>query len=127
VAPPCFDAPETIALFDHKTRYLFSADCFGALTEQPVETLNDIPVDALRDGCITWATVDAPWLHRVEPGLFQTSLNAIQLLNPEVILSAHLPPAEHMTQRLLGYLAEAHRAPVFVGPDQQALERMLVA
>jgi hypothetical protein len=51
----------------------------------------------------------------------------IESLDASTVLSAHLPPAINMTKTLLAYLAEAHQAPSFVGPDQKALEKLMAA
>ena len=125
VKPPTFDAPETTGFYDTKTRVLFIADCFGALMKEPAESAADIAPSDLRDGLVTWATVDAPWLHIVDEGKFNESLDVIRRLEPEVILSSHLPLAADMTETLLKHLASARSAPPFVGPDQAALEQML--
>lgn len=127
VAPPTFDAPETTGLFDARTRTLFSADCFGALMVTPAETAADIPPDALREGCIGWANVDAPWLSMLDERRFDEALDVIRRLDAQTVLSGHLPPAHGITARLLAHLAEAREAPRFVGPDQAALEAMLQA
>jgi hypothetical protein len=63
----------------------------------------------------------------VDDGRFASALQAIRSLDCNHILGAHLPPARQMTQPLLGHLAEARHAPMFVGPDQKALEAMLAA
>lgn len=127
LTPPTFDAPETTALFDEKTRSLFSADCFGALLTDPAETANGVAPDKLADGMIAWATVDAPWLHTVDEQCFQQQLDSVQQLGVERILSSHLPPANGMTTTLLSHLAQARSAPAFVGPGQAEMERMMSA
>jgi flavorubredoxin len=127
VAPPVFDAPESTGLFDPATGTLFSADCFGALLPTPATRAADVDQEVLRAGMIGWATVDAPWLHRVERARFRESLQAVADLKPKAVLSSHLPPAEGMTDTLLRNLALAPDAPPFIGPDQAALERMLAA
>lgn len=126
-APPTFDAPETCGLLDTKNSVLFSADCFGALMDKPVETAAEIDAQDLKNGCIGWATVDAPWLHAVNPGKYQQALHAIRDLNVQTVLSSHLPPAHRMTDQLLDCLKDAPSAPRFVGPDQADLERMMAA
>jgi phosphoribosyl 1,2-cyclic phosphodiesterase len=123
VKPPSFDAPETTGLFDTKTRAFFSADCFGALMKEPAEAAADMAPSDLREGLVTWTTVDSPWLHIVDEGNFGRSLDVIRTLEPSIILSHHLPPAAGMTEILLSHLASARSAPAFLGPDQAALER----
>jgi flavorubredoxin len=127
VAPPCFDAPETMGLFDDKSKAFYSADCFGALMDRPVAAAEDISSKALRDGCVTWSTVDAPWLSETDPVKFGKTLKSIEGLNAEIVLSSHLPPARNLTHTLLENLAAALDAPRFIGPDQKALEKMMAA
>lgn len=125
VVPPVYDAPETTAVFDTRSRALFSADCFGALMTEPAESADAIGADALREGMVTWATVDAPWLSLVDDGGMAAIASGIRRLDPEIILGGHLPPAAGMTSTLLAHLDAARAAPRFEGPDQEALERMM--
>lgn len=125
--PPVYDAPETIAAFDARTRVLFAADTFGTLMDAPVETAAELPDTALRDGMLTWAAIDAPWLEQVDGVRFAAALGALRRLGPEVVLSAHLPPATGMIDTLLAHLAGARGQAPFVGPDQAAVEAMQAA
>lgn len=125
LTPPCYDAPETTGLYDPRSGALFSADCFGALMAEPAESAADIEAGALRDGLVTWATVDAPWLALVDDGGMQAVTDGIRRLNPGIVLGSHLPPAHGMTGTLLAHLDAARSAPRFEGPDQAALERMM--
>jgi glyoxylase-like metal-dependent hydrolase (beta-lactamase superfamily II) len=127
IRPPTFDAPETTGLLDTKTRAFFSADSFGALMQGPAERANEISPAALRDGVITWATVDAPWLDILDEHKHDGALDAVRGIAPTSILGGHLPPATGMTETLLAHLAAARRAPRFLGPDQAALEDMMAA
>jgi hypothetical protein len=123
--PPAYDAPETTALYDSKSEAYFSADCFGALMQEPVENAADMGAGRLREGLLTWATVDFPWLHLVDKKPFAASLDRIRALAPSSILSHHLPAAHDMTADLLDFLADVPAMKPFVGPDQQAFEAML--
>jgi glyoxylase-like metal-dependent hydrolase (beta-lactamase superfamily II) len=124
--PPTFDSPATTSLFDTKSRSLFSSDSFGALLQDaPPEEAYSIPANDLRDGQLLWATVDAPWLHKVDPSRFAETLNEIRALDPAVVLSAHLPPARAMLPRLLDTLSVLPGAAPFAGPDQAAFEALL--
>lgn len=125
VRPPSFDAADTAGVYDSKSRAFFSSDCFGALLSGPARTAAEVPPSELRQGQLLWATVDAPWLHSVDSTTFAASLDRIRQMDPEFILSSHLPPARRMTEQLLEVLAAAPAATPFVGPDQDALERML--
>lgn len=101
VTPPCFDAPETIGIFDPSTQVLYSADCFGALMTQPAETAEAIHPSELKEGLITWSRIDAPWLSLVDEVKFKRVAQSIYQLNPDFILSSHLPAAHAAIDFLL--------------------------
>lgn len=124
LTPPTFDAPETTAIFDTKTRGLFSSDCFGALMPEPADDAAAIGAETLREGLVQWATIDAPWLHIVDPNTHDRALAAVRSLDPHAVLSSHLPVARQMTDTLVSHVVAARTAAPFVGPDQQALMAM---
>ena len=126
VKPPVFDNPSTTGFRDDKSGAFFSSDCFGALLQDVPQSASDLSDDDLRQGQVFWATIDSPWLHKVDPAVFAKELNAIRELDPTMVLSSHLPAAPGaMLERLLGSLEAAPSAQPFVGPDQAALEQML--
>ena len=128
VRPPAFDNPSTTGFYESKSGALFSSDCFGALLADPPQNAADLSDKDLREGQLFWATVDSPWLHKVDQGALAKELKAIRSMEPRMILSSHLPAAAgDMTDRLLASLADAPSAQPFVGPDQAALEGMLKA
>jgi flavorubredoxin len=126
VRPPAFDNPSTTGFYDDKSGAFFSSDCFGALLANPPQNAADLSEKDLREGQLFWATVDSPWLHKVDEGAFAKELKAIQSMQPKMVLSSHLPAASgDMTEWLLASLAAVPGAQPFVGPDQAALEQML--
>jgi flavorubredoxin len=127
VKPPAYDNPSTTGFYDEKSGTLFSSDCFGALLSSGVpESAADLSEKDLRDGQVFWATLDAPWLCKVDRGVFARELDSIRAMAPRMVLSSHLPAAPgRMIDRLLASLASAPEAGPFVGPDQAALEQML--
>lgn len=125
VTPPTFDAPETTSVFDGRTGTLFSADAFGALASAPAAHASDIDPAELADGLVLWSTVDSPWVGAVDRGAFETALDGIDRLSPDLVLSSHLPPAAGMLDELLRILARVPDADPWVGPDQAALEAIL--
>jgi flavorubredoxin len=125
VQPPLFDAPETTGFFDSKSGALFSSDCFGAIMSSPAQDARDIPQQELAEMGMIWAAIDAPWIHNINRTLFGKALNQIRELSPSMILSSHLPAAPGMTAQLLKTLASVPDAKPFIGPDQEALQRML--
>lgn len=128
VRPPTFDNPCTTGFLDESTNVLFSSDSFGALLSEVPDRADELSPDVLSEGQVFWTTVDAPWVHRVDPAAFRADLDRIARLAPRMILSNHLPPAPgSMIEQLLGSLAAARTAPPFVGPDQASFQQMLAA
>jgi flavorubredoxin len=124
--PPAFDNPSTTGFYDDKSKILFSSDCFGALLSDVPQNAADLSDKNLREGQVFWATLDAPWLKKVDRRVFAGELDQVRRMEPKMILSSHLPAAPgHMTERLLASLAAAPEAEPFTGPDQAALEQMM--
>ncbi len=128
VKPPVFDNPITTGLYDDRSGALFSADCFGALLADVPQSAEHLSDEELHQGQVFWATVDSPWLHKVDRGLFAKELDKLRAIDPTVVLSSHLPAARGASlPRMLVSLESVPAAPSFVGPDQAALEQMLGA
>ncbi len=124
--PPAFDNPITTGFVDERSGIFFSSDCFGALLDEVPECAEDVSDEDLHQGQVFWATVDSSWLHKVDRAVFASELDHVRALEPTMVLSSHLPAAQGSSvERLLGALAAVPDAPVFVGPDQAALEQML--
>jgi flavorubredoxin len=126
IKPPAYDNPSTTGFYEEKSGILFSSDCFGALLSAVPRSAADLSDEDLREGQVFWATLDAPWLHKVDRSAFARELDVIRRMAPKMVLSSHLPAAPgNMTERLLASLEAAPAARPFVGPDQAALEQML--
>jgi flavorubredoxin len=126
VKPPIFDNPSTTGFLEETSGALFSSDCFGALLAEVPQNAADLTDEQLREGQVFWATVDSPWIHKVDESALAKELDGIRALQPAMVLSSHLPAASgDQLERLLASLAAAPRAERFVGPDQAALEQML--
>ncbi|MGD9039838.1 MAG: MBL fold metallo-hydrolase [Desulfobacteraceae bacterium] len=125
VRPPMFDNPTTICVYDDKSEAFFSADFFGAIIPSPAQNAEDVAEGALAQGMISWASGDNPWVHMVEPGVFSQALDRIRKIEPKMIFSAHLPPAQAKTEQFLEWLATVPTSTPFVAPDQTALEQIL--
>ena len=124
--PPVYDNAVTTGFYDETSRSLFSADCFGALLPDVPQSAADINAADLRAGQTMWVTIDSPWIHGVDRNLHTEHLAQIGRLDPEIVLSGHLPPAPGtMLNTLLDTLAHAPEAPAFATPDQAMLEAML--
>jgi glyoxylase-like metal-dependent hydrolase (beta-lactamase superfamily II) len=127
--PPVYDSPATTGFYDELTGTCFTSDCFGAPMASAeltaVEDIGEVPHDDLIAGQRLWATVDSPWVSRVDRSAFATSLEPLRRLDPPVVLCTHLPAARGAAASLLDTLADAPDADPFVGPDQAALEAML--
>lgn len=127
--PPLFDSPATMGFFDPKSRTCVASDCFGApMPSQEAaegDDVRDVPADELRSAQLLWATVDSPWIHVADQEAYLRTVEPLRAMDPDVILSSHLPPVVEGTSTCLDMLAVAPMADPWVGPDQRALEEML--
>lgn len=127
--PPVYDSPATTGLYDESTGTCFTSDCFGAplgsLADTEIEDIAELSADAVSAAQRLWVTVDSPWVAGVDGARFGASLAPLHAMNPDVVLSTHLPPARNAMPRLLDMLATTPGADTFVGPDQAMLAAML--
>jgi hypothetical protein len=120
-----YDAPETTGFLDTKTRVLFSADAFGAVTDAPYEETAAIPEVTLRDGQTVWAGIDAPWLGMADKAMFGNLLADIERLDPSAIISGHLPATSGpMIRKVLGNLIVSMSAGKFAAPNRETVEAL---
>lgn len=127
VRPPVYDAPETTALFDTRTRQLFSSDCFGAVLARPVESAAEITSADLKAGLSLWTGIDAPWLSQLSRDSLLAASRPLRDLRPVRVLGSHLPPADGLDDALFAGLEAARVGTPFVGPDQAAMEQAMQA
>ncbi len=128
IAPPLFDNPLTMGMFDESTGALFSADAFGAILPEATADLEAVPPAALAGGMLGWATSDSPWAHLVDREKFSEVLHRVEQLQPSRIFSSHLPAAsgsslEHFL-RVLETVPDAER---FVPPGHDDFANLVAA
>lgn len=122
--PPYYDAPESMGFFDTGSRALFCVDSFGALLPAMAETAAAIDVAVLRDGMAGWSAIDAPWLAAVDRRALGDALGDIRRLDPPMLLSAHLPPAFGMTDRLTAVVGDLYCSGPAMAPDRETFARL---
>ncbi|MFY0990638.1 MBL fold metallo-hydrolase [Halomonas sp. C05BenzN] len=125
--PPYYDAPETLGFLDTRSRALFAADSFGALLPSPAESVAEIESSTLRDGLVTWSTIDAPWLATADRAALGRALTALERLAPATVLSGHLPVAEGGIATLTALVHDAWCVAPTSAVDPQAIEAVAEA
>ncbi|RST15571.1 MBL fold metallo-hydrolase [Streptomyces sp. WAC05374] len=127
--PPLFDNPATVGFYDDRSRACFSSDCFGAPMPSADLAEGDdaggLVPEQLRAAQLLWATVDSPWVHAVDTDKYLATVRPLREMDPETVLSTHLPVATGLTSRMVDSISAAPGADPFMGPDQRELERML--
>ncbi|HVE64482.1 MAG TPA: MBL fold metallo-hydrolase [Mycobacteriales bacterium] len=129
--PPVYDSPATTGLLDESTGTCFSSDCFGApfgsVDDVAAADVGELPTADVVAGQRLWVSVDSPWVADVDRPRFTASLEPLRKMDPEVVLSTHLPPARQAMPRLLDMLRDAPDVDPFVGPDQAMMNAMLAS
>lgn len=128
VAPPLFDNPMSTGFLDEATGALFSVDSFGGIIPEPTEDAAEVPAEALAGGMLAWATADSPWAHITDKKLFGEVLDGVRRLQPNHILSSHLPAASGTSiETFLQLLESVPDAEPAVGPSHEEFGFMLAA
>ncbi len=123
--PPLFDSPATMGLYDDKNEAFFSSDCFGAFIPEPVQDAADVPPEALSEGFSVFNRANHPWVHLTDATKFGRVLRTVEEMNPQIILSAHLPPARGRTDEFLRTLATLPDLEPFEGVNQAEVEAIM--
>lgn len=91
--PPVYDSPYTRAVFDPMTGVYYGSDAFCApMPEGPVDWSDEIAPPLWAKGMASFHhhTV-CPWIAMVDPARFRPEVDALAVLEPQVIVSAHGP------------------------------------
>lgn len=99
--PPAYDAPSTLAIYDHTSQSLFSSDCFGTVLPTLVEDAADATESDYLDGMRLFTRANAPWTALVDEKKFDKVIAEIERLRPAKVLSSHAPTATGRTDVLL--------------------------
>jgi flavorubredoxin len=127
VRPPYYDAPETTGFFDEKDRVLYAVDSFGALLPESAENLEDIAEPALRDGMVSWSSIDAPWLAGIDRNVLGRTLASLDSLDPAYVLSGHLPFVHRNIKTLTRIVAGAYGQGGTMATDPLAITQVAAA
>jgi flavorubredoxin len=128
VRPPMFDAPSTRGLYDSKSKVLWAVDSFGALVDDEVYELGDVPPDLYAESFDLLNSWNTPWMEWVDTERFTAHVASSRRLPVEVVASAHGPilRGSQIDDAFDRTLALAAR-PALPTPGQEALDEMLAA
>lgn len=123
--PPYYDAPETIGFFDETDRVFFAADSFGAVLPRTAHEIDEFDDETLRDGLVGWSSIDAPWLAGADAAALGRTLAAVEALDPDMLLSGHLPLARNGVGALTRHIANAYGRGATSAVDPLSLEHLI--
>ncbi len=128
VAPPLFDSPLSIGLFDTSTGAFFCVDSFGAILPEPTQDPSEVQPEALAGGMLGWAISDSPWAHVADREMFSQVLDKVRQLQPRRIFSSHLPAAKGSSlEEFIAVLETVPDAEPFMPPNAQEFTQMIEA
>lgn len=127
--PPLFDNPGTAGFFDRASGVLFSSDFLGAAVPSVehgfAPDVAEIAEDDVAGGQLLWGSVDSPWAHSLDESKFAATLAEFGALDPQIVLSTHLPPIRGNLDRHLKTISMLPGSDPTVMPDQAAMEAMM--
>jgi flavorubredoxin len=91
VVPPIFDGPTTRALFDERTRVLWSVDSFAALSPGAGYEHTDIPPDLYDETFSLLNSLISPWHQWLDANRYAAHVREVSRLEPAATASAHGP------------------------------------
>ena len=128
VVPPIFDGPATRALFDDRTRVLWSVDSFASLVPGAVHEHGDVPAGMYDDTFALLNSLISPWHQWLDEAKYVKHVDAVAALQPVATASAHGPvlrgaAIDDAFDRVRAMAGQ----PIVPPPGQETLEEMLAA
>ena len=128
IVPPIFDGPATRALFDERTRVLWSVDSFASLTPAMGYEVGDIPSDMYDETFALLNSLVSPWHQWLDRDKYGAHARRVAALEPVATASAHGPvlrgrDIEDAFARVVAMAGE----PIVVPPGQATLDEILAA
>jgi flavorubredoxin len=128
IVPPIFDGPATRALFDEKTRVLWSVDSFASLTPALGYELADIPSEMYDATFRLLNSLISPWHQWLDPAKYGAHAKRVAGLEPIATASAHGPVLRGADiDDAFGRVIAMAGEPIVVPPGQETLDEMLAA
>ena len=128
VVPPIFDGPTTRALFDEKTRVLWSVDSFASLTPATGYEVDDIPTEMYDDTFRLLNSLISPWHQWLDETKYAAHVGRLTSLDLTATASAHGPVLRGAAIRTaFERVVTMAGQPIVPPPGQETLEEMLAA
>ena len=128
VVPPIFDGPTTRALFDDRSRVLWSVDSFAAMTTGAVHEFEDIPPEMYDGSFRLLNSLVSPWHQWLDADKYGRHVESIARLEPVATASAHGPVLRGaaIDDAFTRVKAMAGQ-PIVQPPGQELLDEMVAA
>jgi flavorubredoxin len=128
IVPPIFDGPATRALFDEKTRVLWSVDSFASLSPATGFERSDIPSEMYDETFRLLNSLISPWHQWLDQAKYSAHAKDLSALDFTATASAHGPvlrgaDIDEAFARVIGMAGE----PIVVPPGQETLDEMVAA
>jgi flavorubredoxin len=126
--PPIFDGPTTRALFDERSRVLWSVDSFASLTPGTGYEVSDQPADLYDETFRLLNSLISPWHQWVDESKYCRHVDEVAQLDPVAIASAHGPilRGDAIGDAFARVRAMAGQ-PIVCPPGQETLDELVAA
>ena len=128
VVPPIFDGPTTRALFDERSRVLWSVDSFAAMAPGAVHEHADLPPDLYDETFRLLNSLVSPWHQWLDADKYGRHVTGIERMQPVAVASAHGPVLRDaaIADAFARVRAMAGQ-PIVAPPGQELLDEMVSA
>jgi flavorubredoxin len=124
--PPAYDAPSTLAVFDHDSRSLFAADAFGSVVAGPIDDAADAAEADYLAGMTLFTHANAPWTALTDPRRFSAVLDTIAALDAAHLYSSHAPALHGRVPTAIHHLRTVPERPAWL-PDADPIPAALAS
>ena len=127
IRPPLYDSSATRGFWDPKNDLFFSADCFGAVLDDPTQFSDDLPASEYEDGFFWMNRANHVWFHEIRQDVLDRDAQRIVDLHPKTIVSGHGPTIRNAPATLCSSITRIGDMEPIRFPNQAEFEEMLAS
>jgi glyoxylase-like metal-dependent hydrolase (beta-lactamase superfamily II) len=124
--PPAYDAPSTLAVFDHDSRSLFAADSFGSVVAEPIDDAADAAEADYLAGMTLFTHANAPWTAIADSRRFGSLLDSLAALDAAHLYSSHAPAVHGRVATAIQHMHTIPELPAWL-PDADPIPAALAS
>lgn len=125
IRPPLYDSSATRGIWDPKTSVYYAADCFGVVTEEVPDFVDEMGDDEFETGYYWMNRANHIWFQHIRRDAIEEAADRIKALGAKTVVSGHGPSERKNPDRMIDMIRRIVDMEPVEMPNQAQFEAML--